>query len=70
MEDFALPSIGASFKKWECYTPILPKCQVHPHNTKKRGKKNAKNAKKGGCRKGPQSVRLLIASRLRLGALN
>jgi hypothetical protein len=21
--------------KWESCTPILPKCQAHPHNTKK-----------------------------------
>jgi hypothetical protein len=35
MEDFTLQSVGASFKKWESCTPILPKCQAHPHNTKK-----------------------------------
>jgi hypothetical protein len=29
MEDFTLPSVGARFKKWEYYTPILPKCQAH-----------------------------------------
>jgi hypothetical protein len=36
MEDFTLPSVGESFKKWECCTPILPKCQGHLHNTKKK----------------------------------
>jgi hypothetical protein len=45
MEDFTLPSVGASFKKWECCTPILPKSHAHLHNTKKSGK-NAKIAKK------------------------
>jgi hypothetical protein len=34
-KDFTLQSVGASFKKWESCTPILPKCQAHPHNTKK-----------------------------------
>jgi hypothetical protein len=47
LEDFTLLNIGASFKKWECCTPILPKCQVDPHNTKeKEVKENAKIAKK------------------------
>jgi hypothetical protein len=32
MEDFTLPSVGTRFKKWECYTSILPKCQAHPQN--------------------------------------
>jgi hypothetical protein len=47
MEDVTLPSVGASFKKWECYTPILSKCHTHLHNTKKKVKKNPKIAKKG-----------------------
>jgi hypothetical protein len=34
MEDFTLPNIGASFKKWECCTPILPKFQVHLQSSK------------------------------------
>jgi hypothetical protein len=34
MEDFTLPSVGARFKKWGCYTPILPKCQAHLQTTK------------------------------------
>jgi hypothetical protein len=25
MEDLTLPSVGASFKKWRCCIPILPK---------------------------------------------
>jgi hypothetical protein len=29
MEDFTLPVVGARFKKWECHTTILPKCQAH-----------------------------------------
>jgi hypothetical protein len=29
MEDFILPSAGARFKKWEYYTPILPKSLAH-----------------------------------------
>jgi hypothetical protein len=24
MEDLTLPSVGASFKKWRCCTPIFP----------------------------------------------
>jgi hypothetical protein len=40
--------VGASFKKWECCTPILPKCQAHLHNAKKKGKKNPILPKKGG----------------------
>jgi hypothetical protein len=31
-----LPSIRASFKKWGCCTPILPKCQEVPHNSKQK----------------------------------
>jgi hypothetical protein len=63
MEDFTLPSVGASFKKWGCCTPILLRCQAHLHNTKKKGKK--KNAKKRGVAgKGPHSVKLrAVASR-------
>jgi hypothetical protein len=33
MEDFALPSAGARFKKWKCRTPILPKCPTHPQTS-------------------------------------
>jgi hypothetical protein len=29
MEDFTFPSVGARFKKWECYIPILPKSKAH-----------------------------------------
>jgi hypothetical protein len=47
MKDFTLLSIGETFKKCECYTLILLKCQASPHNTKKK-LKNPKIAKKGG----------------------
>jgi hypothetical protein len=30
MEDLTLPSVGASFKNWGCYTPILPKARKLP----------------------------------------
>jgi hypothetical protein len=65
MEDFTLPSVGAMFKKWECCTPILPKCHIHPHNTnKKKVNKNPNIAKKKGVAEkacsladyGPRSV--------------
>jgi hypothetical protein len=46
MEDFTLLSIGARFKKWGCCTPILPKCQAHPHKTKKKWRKIQKLPKK------------------------
>jgi hypothetical protein len=29
MEDLTLSSVGASFKKWMCCTPILPKALAH-----------------------------------------
>jgi hypothetical protein len=29
MEDLTLPKNGASFKKWVCCTPILPKALAH-----------------------------------------
>jgi hypothetical protein len=29
MEDLSLPSVGTSFKKWVCCTPILPKTLAH-----------------------------------------
>jgi hypothetical protein len=31
---FHPPKFRGKVKKWECCTPILPKCQAHPHNTK------------------------------------
>jgi hypothetical protein len=40
MEDLTLPSVGASFKIWGCCTPILPKCQEVPYNSKKQKKNN------------------------------
>jgi hypothetical protein len=48
MEDFTLPSVWASFKKWECCTPILPKFQTHLHNTKKEKKKIMQEMQKKG----------------------
>jgi hypothetical protein len=32
MEHLTLPSVGASFKKWGCCTPILPKALAHSSN--------------------------------------
>jgi hypothetical protein len=65
MEDFTLPSVGARFKKWECCTPILPKCQAHPQLPQKT-KKIQKNSKKGGqptiC--GTAGSRLVTSNRL------
>jgi hypothetical protein len=48
MEDFTLPNVGVGFKKWRSCTPILPKCQAHPHNTQKKWKKMKKLPKKRG----------------------
>jgi hypothetical protein len=50
MEDFTLPNIGARFKKWKCYTPILPKGHAHPHlqTLKNKKIKNLKIGKRGG----------------------
>jgi hypothetical protein len=36
MEDSTLPSVGASFKKWGCCIPILPKTLAHYPNFQKR----------------------------------
>jgi hypothetical protein len=55
MKDFILPSVGASFKKWGCCTPILPKCQELPHNTQKRSIKKYQKIWKEGAN--PQSDR-------------
>jgi hypothetical protein len=35
MEHLTLPSVGASFKKWGCCTPILPKALAHSLNFQK-----------------------------------
>jgi hypothetical protein len=44
MEYLTLPSIGASFKKWRCYIPILPKALAHsPKFQKKKFKIFKKN---------------------------
>jgi hypothetical protein len=36
MEVVTPPSVGASFKKWGCCTPILPKCQEVPQKSPKK----------------------------------
>jgi hypothetical protein len=36
MEHLTIPSVGASFKKWGCYTPILPKALAHSPNFQKK----------------------------------
>jgi hypothetical protein len=33
-----IPSVGASLKKWWCYTPILPKALAHPKKKSKKKK--------------------------------
>jgi hypothetical protein len=38
MEDLTLPSVGASFKKWGCYTPILREAQAQSPNFQKKTK--------------------------------
>jgi hypothetical protein len=35
MEHLTLPSVGASFKKWGCCTPILPKALAILQTSKK-----------------------------------
>jgi hypothetical protein len=41
MEHLILPSVGVSFKKWGCCTPILPKALAHfPNFQKKKDQKN------------------------------
>jgi hypothetical protein len=35
LEELALPSVGASFKKWGCCTPILSKALAHHPNFQK-----------------------------------
>jgi hypothetical protein len=39
MEDFTFSSVGASFKKWEYYTTLLPKGLDHSSNFPKKIKK-------------------------------
>jgi hypothetical protein len=55
MEDFTLPSVGASFKKWECCAPILPNAKPILIIQKKSGKKCQNFQKRGS---NLQSVRL------------
>jgi hypothetical protein len=45
MEDLALPSVRASFKKWGCCTPILPKALAHCPNFQKKKVLNKKTLK-------------------------
>jgi hypothetical protein len=50
-------------QKMEVLYTHLPKCQAHPHNTKKKGKKKSKKCKKrGAAGKDPQSIRLQAAA--------
>jgi hypothetical protein len=52
MEDLILLRIGARFKKWECCTSILPKCQAHlqtsSQHQKKKMKKKPNSEEKNG----------------------
>jgi hypothetical protein len=49
MEDWTLPCVGASFKKWGCYTLIFPKYQAHFQTSPKKVKIYKKIAKKGAA---------------------
>jgi hypothetical protein len=59
MDDFTLPSVGASFKKWKFCTPILPKGMAQSSNFSKKKFKKIQNIQKkasltrqelaGGC---------------------
>jgi hypothetical protein len=58
--NLTLPNLGASFKKWGCSIPILPKAMAHSPNFKKKNSKNSKKFKKMGigfdrakCQPGP-----------------
>jgi hypothetical protein len=51
MEDLTLPSVGASFKKWGCCTPILPKTLAHYPNFQ-----NSKKIQKKGTKPDEPSV--------------
>jgi hypothetical protein len=46
MEDFTLPSVGASFKKCEYCAPILSKGLAHSSNFPKKTFKKYKNIKR------------------------
>jgi hypothetical protein len=46
MEHLILPSVGASFKKWGCCTPILPKALARSPNFQNKISKNFKISKK------------------------
>jgi hypothetical protein len=46
MEHLTLPSVGASFKKWGCCTPILSKALAHSPNFQIIKIQNSKNSKK------------------------
>jgi hypothetical protein len=44
MEDLTLPNIGASFKKWVCWTPNLPKALAHSLNFQKKEKEKKRHS--------------------------
>jgi hypothetical protein len=46
MEHLTLSSVGASFKKWRCYTCILPKALAHSPNFQRKILKYLKIFKK------------------------
>jgi hypothetical protein len=48
MDDFTLPSVGASFKKWKFCTPILPKGMAQSSNFSKKKFKKIQNIQKKG----------------------
>jgi hypothetical protein len=66
MEHLTLPSVGASFKKWRCCTPILPKALAHSSKLPQKNKfKNKKNSKKKG-QSGLSRYRPMAGGRLRV----
>jgi hypothetical protein len=62
MEDFTLPSVGARFKKWECYTPFSPKMPGPSPNfpITPKNKNKQKNWKKRGSGRVTSSKHLQI----------
>jgi hypothetical protein len=48
MEDLILPSVGPSFRKWGCYTPIFSKGLAHSLDFPKKIKEDKIIFKKGG----------------------
>jgi hypothetical protein len=72
MEDVTLPSVGASFKKWVCCTPILPKALAHFLNFQKKiSKKKISKKLKQSSVEGQASIRgrrATVGRRPRTGA--